>query len=185
MKKRIFSLLLALCLLSGNCLTVFADETEPASQESTAEAMTTETQEQTQPQPILEEPAPIQPETQPQSPVSPQTEPTAPVLTPDSLSIDMDRQYPGMDKTYRAGYSGTVSDGKLRLVLPLLNQSDLSTPINVTLSAAFLTAEEKKACLYADKQPALPHQRQIPCAGGAFLPAHSCDFDDLYPSHRR
>lgn len=88
MKKRIFSLLLALCLLSGNCLTVFADETEPASQESTAEAMTTETQEQTQPQPILEEPAPIQPETQPQSPVSPQTEPTAPVLTPDSLSID-------------------------------------------------------------------------------------------------
>ena len=101
MKKRIFSLLLALCLLSGNCLTVFADETEPASQESTAEAMTTETQEQTQPQPILEEPAPIQPETQPQSPVSPQTEPTAPVLTPDSLSIDMDRQYPGMDKTYR------------------------------------------------------------------------------------
>lgn len=147
MKKRIFSLLLALCLLSGNCLTVFADETEPASQESTAEAMTTETQEQTQPQPILEEPAPIQPETQPQSPVSPQTEPTAPVLTPDSLSIDMDRQYPGMDKTYRAGYSGTVSDGKLRLVLPLLNQSDLSTPINVTLSAAFLTAEEKKASM--------------------------------------
>ena len=41
MKKRIFSLLLALCLLSGNCLTVFADETEPASQESTAEAMNT------------------------------------------------------------------------------------------------------------------------------------------------
>lgn len=147
MKKRIFSLLLALCLLSGNCLTVFADETEPASQESTAEAMTTETQEQTQPQLILEEPAPIQPETQPQSPVSPQTEPTAPVLTPDSLTIDMDSQYPGMDKTYRAGYSGTVSDGKLRLILPLLNQSDLSTPINVTLSATFLTAEEKKASI--------------------------------------
>ena len=40
-------------------------------------------------------------------------------------------------------------------------------------------------CLHADKQLALPHQRQIPCAGGAFLPAHSCDFDDLYPSHRR
>ena len=144
MKKRIVSLLLALCLLIGNCLTVFADETEPASQESTAEAMTTKTQEQTQPQPILEEPAPIQPETQPQPPVLPQAEPTAPVLTPDSLTIDMDRQYPGMDKAYRDGYSGTVSDGKLRLILPLLNQGGLSAPINVTLSAAFLTAEEKK-----------------------------------------
>lgn len=128
MKKRIVSLLLALCLLSGNCLTVFADETEPASQESTIETMTTETQEQTQSQLTLE----------------PQNDPEIPVLTQDSLSIDMDRQYPGMDKTYRAGYSGTVADGKLRLVLPLLNQGGLSASINVTLSAAFLTVEEKK-----------------------------------------
>ena len=52
-----------------------------------------------------------------------------------------------MDKTYRAGYSGTIAEGKLRLVLPLLNQGGLSTPINVTLSAAFLTAEEKKEFL--------------------------------------
>lgn len=126
MKKRIFSLLLALCLLSGNCLTVFADETEPASQESTVEIVTAETQEQ--PQPALE----------------PQNDLEMPALTQDSLSIDMDRQYPGMDRTYRAGYSGTVAEGKLRLVLPLLNQGGLSTPINVTLSAAFLTAEEKK-----------------------------------------
>lgn len=128
MKKRIVSLLLALCLLSGNCLTVFADETEPASQESTAETMTIETQEQTQPQP----------------PITPQMEAATSVLTLDSLAIDMDRQYPGMDKTYRAGYSGTVAEGKLRLVLPLLNQGGLSAPINVTLSAAFLTVEEKK-----------------------------------------
>lgn len=128
MKKRIVSLLLALCLLSGNCLTVFADETEPASQESTAETMTIETQEQTQPQPSI----------------TPQMEAATSVLTLDSLAIDMDRQYPGMDKTYRAGYSGTVAEGKLRLVLPLLNQGGLSAPINVTLSAAFLTVEEKK-----------------------------------------
>lgn len=126
MKKRIVSLLLALCLLSGNCLTVFADETEPASQESVAEAVTTEIQEQ------------------PQSVLEPQNNLETPALTQDSLSIDMDRQYPGMDKTYRAGYSGTVAEGKLRLVLPLLNQGGLSTPINVTLSAAFLIAEEKK-----------------------------------------
>ena len=136
MKKRIVSLLLALCLLSGNCLTVFADETEPASQESTAETTTIETQ----PQVILEEITPAQPQTQPA--LAPQNDPEPPALKQDSLVIDMDRQYPGMDKTYRAGYSGTVSEGKLRLVLPLLNQGGLSAPINVTLSAAFLTAEE-------------------------------------------
>lgn len=129
MKKRIFSLLLVLCLLSGNCLTVFADETEPASQESVAEAVTAETQ------------------AQPQSALEPQNELETPALTQDTLSIDMDRKYPGMDKTYRAGYSGTIAEGKLRLVLPLLNQGGLSTPINVTLSAAFLTAEDKKEFL--------------------------------------
>ena len=129
MKKRFFSLLLALFLLSGNCLTVFADETEPASQESVAEAVTAETQ------------------AQPQSALEPQNELETPALTQDTLSIDMDRQYPGMDKTYQAGYSGTIAEGKLRLVLPLLNQGGLSTPINVTLSAAFLTAEEKKEFL--------------------------------------
>lgn len=126
MKKRIASLLLALYLLSGNCLTVFADETGSASQESVAEAVTTEIQEQ------------------PQSVLEPQNNLETPALTQDSLSIDVDRQYPGMDKTYRAGYSGTVEEGKLRLILSLLNQGGLSTPINVTLSAAFLIAEEKK-----------------------------------------
>lgn len=145
MKKRIFSLLLALFLLSGNCLTVFADETEPASQESTAETMTIETQPQTQPQTILEEIPPTQPQTQPT--LAPQNDPEPPALKQDSLVTDMDRQYPGMDKAYRAGYSGTVSDGKLRLILPLLNQGGLSAPINVTLRAAFLTAEEKKASI--------------------------------------
>lgn len=140
MKKRIVSLLMALCLLSGNCLTAFAVETEPTSQESTVETVTTETQEQTQPQTISEEP----PLTQPQSTSGPQAESESPALTQDALSIDMDNQYPGMDKSFRAGYSGTVADGKLRLVLPLLNQGGLSAPINVTLSASFLTTEEKK-----------------------------------------
>lgn len=126
MKRRILSLLIALCLLSGNCLTVFADETEPASQESTIEAVVTETQGQIQ------------------HALESQHENEMPTLTQDSLTIDMDRQYPGMDKTYLAGYSGTVEEGKLRLVLPILNQGRLSMPINVTLSAAFLTADEKK-----------------------------------------
>lgn len=142
MIKRIFSLIMALCLLSGNCLTVFAEETEPVPLESIAETMTAETQEQTQPQIILEEVTPTQPQTQPT--LAPQNEPKTPALKQDSLVIDIDRQYPGMDKTYQAGYSGTVSEGKLRLVLPLLNQSGLSSPINVTISAAFLTVDEKK-----------------------------------------
>lgn len=122
-KKRILSLFMALCLFSGNCLTVFADETEPASQENTVETVAIETQAQ---------------------PLEPQNDFETPALTQDSLAVDMDRQYPGMDKTYRTGYSGTVAEGKLRLVLPLLNQGGLSTPINVTLSVAFLAAEEKK-----------------------------------------
>lgn len=129
MKKRILSLILAICLLGGNCLTVFADETEPASQESSAEEMPVEIQEQ----PALES----------------QNEDNAPGLTQDSLAVDVDRQYPGMDKTYSAGYSGTVAEGKLRIILPLLNRGGLSVPVNVTLSAAFLTAEERKESVAA------------------------------------
>lgn len=131
MKKRIFSLLLAICLLGGNCLIAFADETEPALQENNTEEMPVEIQEQ--PQPALES----------------QNEDNAPGLTQDSLAVDMDRQYPGMDKTYGAGYSGTVAEGKLRFILPLLNRGGLSVPVNVTLSAAFLTAEERKGSVAA------------------------------------
>lgn len=131
MKKRIFSLLLAICLLGGNCLIAFADETEPALQENNTEEMPVEIQEQ--PQPALEL----------------QNEDNAPTLTQDSLAVDMDRQYPGMDKTYGAGYSGTVAEGKLRLILPLLNRGGLSVPVNVTLSADFLTAEERNESVAA------------------------------------
>lgn len=125
MKKRIFSILLAICLLGGNCLIVFADETEPASRESGAEAMPVKTQEQSRPASEF------------------QNGDNLSALTQDSLAVDMDRQYPGMDKTYRAGYSGTIAEGKLRLILPLLNQSGLSVPVNVILRADFLPAEEK------------------------------------------
>ena len=138
MKKRIVSLILVLSLLGGNCLVAFAEETEPAPLESTGQALPTETQEQ--PQTIQEEVSPDQPLTA----ISPQEDPAAPVLNQDTLAVDMDRQYPGMDKTYNAGYSGTVSEGKLRLILPLLNQGGLSSSINVTISAAFLTVDEKK-----------------------------------------
>lgn len=131
MKKRILSLILAICLLGGNCLIAFADETEPALQESNTEEMPVEIQEQ--PQPALEL----------------QNEDNAPTLTQDSLAVDMDRQYPGMDKTYGAGYSGTVAEGKLRLILPLLNRGGLSVPVNVTLSADFLTAEERNESVAA------------------------------------
>ncbi len=125
MKKRIFSLLLAICLLGGNCLIVFADETEPASRKSGAETTPVKTQEQLRP--ALES----------------QNGDNASAFTQDSLAVDMDRQYSGMDKTYRAGYSGTIAKGKLRLILPLLNQSGLSVPVNVILRADFLPAEEK------------------------------------------
>ena len=117
MKKRVLSLFLALCLFGGNCLTAFA---ETAYQEGAADDLALEPQWQ------------------------PQNGNEIPVLTQDSIAIDLEHQYPGMDKTYGAGYSGTVAERKLRLVLPLLNQGGLSIPIDVTLSAAFLTAEEKQ-----------------------------------------
>ena len=117
MKKRVLSLFLALCLFGGNCLTAFA---ETAYQEGAADELALEPQGQ------------------------PQNGNEIPVLTQDSIAIDLEHQYPGMDKTYGAGYSGTVAERKLRLVLPLLNQGGLSIPIDVTLSAAFLTAEEKQ-----------------------------------------
>lgn len=52
MKKRVLSLFLALCLFGGNCLIAFADETEPALQESNTEEMPVEIHEQ--PQPAME-----------------------------------------------------------------------------------------------------------------------------------
>lgn len=103
-----------------------------------ADIVTAEAQEQ--PQTLQEEASSALPRTD----VSVQEDSVPPVLNQDTLAVDMDRQYPGMDKTYSAGYSGTISDGKLRLVLPLLNQGGLSSPINVTISAAFLTVDEKK-----------------------------------------
>ena len=123
MKKRILSILLAICLLCGSCLTAFADETEPTSQETTGETVANETDMQS---------------------LSAQDDPKPTVLNQKSFSIDMNRQYPGMDKTYGDGYSGTVAEGVLRLILPLLSQDEVSTPITVTLSASFLATDEKK-----------------------------------------
>ena len=96
MKKRVLSLFLALCLFGGNCLTAFA---ETAYQEGAADDLALEPQGQ------------------------PQNGNEIPVLTQDSIAIDLEHQYPGMDKTYGAGYSGTVAERKLRLVLPLLNHT--------------------------------------------------------------
>ena len=92
---------------------------------------------------------PVEIQEQPQPALELQNEDNAPTLTQDSLAVDMDRQYPGMDKTYGAGYSGTVAEGKLRLILPLLNRGGLSVPVNVTLSADFLTAEERNESVAA------------------------------------
>ena len=48
----------------------------------------------------------------------------------------------------------------------------------VDITSRYLkNATPEFVCLYADKQSALLPQSQMPCAGGAFLPAHSCDFE--------
>lgn len=126
MNKRILSLLMAACLLYILGLPVSATEIQPSSQESTATTVEAEVQ----PTSTLE-------------PQEAQAEVNA-ILLEDMLSLDMEQQYPGMDKVYQAGYAGTVTGGRLHLVIPLLNTGTISGSIDVTLSAAFLTADEKK-----------------------------------------
>ena len=109
MKKRILSILLAICLLCGSCLTAFADETEPTSQETVAETEPTEPTAPTDPT------EPVSPET------SEPTEPTVPTVPqiPTVLEIDSSHIYSGMDMAYEDGYLPRISDGVLKIVLPL------------------------------------------------------------------
>lgn len=66
---------------------------------------------------------------------------TVPVSLQEALALDFQHQYPGMDRTYQSGYCGTVVDGRLHLVIPLLNVGAFPDTIGMTLSASFLTAD--------------------------------------------
>ena len=132
MKYRMRSLFLICILLLGLGLPVSATETTAPVTTETEETQGTQSGSE-QPKPpentaLLEQSVPENPE---------------PALTEGDLIIDLERQYPGMDKSYQAGYSGVISHGKLHLVIPILNQGSIPGPITVTLTASFLTVEEK------------------------------------------
>lgn len=128
MKNRILSLFLACILLLGLGLPVSA-------------SVTGEAEEPQETQSGSEQPKPPETSLLSEQPSGNGTQPFT--LTADSLVLDLERQYPGMDKSYQAGYSGVISDGKLHLVIPILNQGSIPGPIHVTMTASFLAGEEK------------------------------------------
>ena len=97
------------------------------------------TQPTTPSEPITEPTTPTQP-TQPTTPSEPPTEPTIPSeptkpQIPTALEIDTEYIYSGMDMAYEDGYRPRISDGYVRLVLPLKTNGDIyAEKIEVSLS---------------------------------------------------
>ena len=109
---------------------------EPVTEPTTP---TQPTQPTTPSEPITEPTTPTQP-TQPTTPSEPPTEPTIPSeptkpQIPTALEIDTEYIYSGMDMAYEDGYRPRISDGYVRLVLPLKTNGDIyAEKIEVSLS---------------------------------------------------
>lgn len=157
MNKKIQSFVLALGLLCALILSAYAEELEPIPQDvSETEVTVQETQpdqetwESQETQGALESP-PATTVPEPQATVGeevPTEQAVSTVLLQEALTLDVQRQYPEMDRSYQAGYCGTVANGRLRLVIPFLNMGAFPGTIDVTLSAGFLAADEKRGTLF-------------------------------------
>lgn len=120
MNRKIRLLFLAMFLLYLLSLPVSAEEPESLSQGSIPEAETfvqeiqvvqetqeaQETQENTTATMVMETQATLFPEATIEQAV-------VPVSLQEALTLDTQCQYPGMDRTYQAGYNGTVAYGRL------------------------------------------------------------------------
>lgn len=157
MNRKIQSFALALGLLCTLVLPVCAEELESTPQDI-PEIETTvqesqpdqETRESQENQGTLESP-PATTVPEPQATVggeAPTEQAVATVSLQEALTLDVQRQYPEMDRTYQAGYCGIIANGRLRLVIPFLNMGAFPGTIDVTLSAGFLTADEKRGTLF-------------------------------------
>lgn len=155
MKKRILSLLLALCLLSGSCLTAFADETEPTSQETIAQTDPTDPTSPTFTEPTTptDSTEPTSPETSAPTEPSTPTEPTAPTTPqiPTVLEIDSSHIYADMDMAYEDGYLPRIGDGIMQIVLPLRcsgslwgNKLDTTISLDTSSSSPFVVENYRK-----------------------------------------
>lgn len=86
----------------------------------------------------------------PTEPIQP-TQPTMPSKIPTAVEIDTKHIYPGMDRTYEAGYIPKVSGNTMRLVLPLhanralyKNEIKVSLGLGASASAPFRIANYEK-----------------------------------------
>lgn len=133
MYKKTLALGLTLLLLLSLTITAFAEETdestaasetvvegtEPSIQSETGVATEAAPQTETQPEGIQVPETTVPTATEPTSP----TEATQPAQSstqlPTYLQIDTEHIYSGMDEAYEDGYSPTVSDNAMYLVIPL------------------------------------------------------------------
>ncbi len=125
MKQRVFAWMLALLLALTPVLAIAeGDETEPPAATEPAETPTAGPTADPTAEPSVE------PTAEPGE--QPTTEPTAqpgddPEQTPDTSSdpfkIDTYWIYPGMEKSYAAGYVPTVTDTEAQIVMPLLGKA--------------------------------------------------------------
>ena len=106
-------------------------EIETTVQESQPDQETRESQEN---QGTLESP-PATTVPEPQATVggeAPTEQAVATVSLQEALTLDVQRQYPEMDRSYQAGYCGIIANGRLRLVIPFLNMGAFPGTIDVT-----------------------------------------------------
>lgn len=83
---------------------------------------------------------------------------------------------PAVSASYRAAVLWSYDSHANGGLYHSFHQGCVAKMVDITLRY-LKNATPEFVCLYADKQPALLPQSQMPCAGGAFLPAHSCDFE--------
>lgn len=142
MKTRILTLFLIVVVLLNLGLPICAEEVDSSTQTQPEET----TEPVTQPEPT--EPAATE---EPESTVSP---------IPTSLEIDTETIYDGMDKAYQDGYMPSVTNGVMRLVLPLLPNGEIyGDEIKVSLdlgggsSSPFVIANYEKTVKLEDVKP--------------------------------
>ena len=114
--RRILTIVMVILLLCVP-MTAFAEETASPSPEPSAP---------------VETPAPANsPTPSPAASDAPEETPE-PFVAPGQLTIDSDKLYPGMNKTYKDGYIPAVKDGKVTIILPLIGKTHSG---EVTLTA--------------------------------------------------
>ena len=118
--KRILTIVMVILLLCVP-MTAFAEETASPSPEASVT-----------PSAPAETPAPANSPTPSPAASDAPDETPEPFVAPGQLTIDSDKLYKGMNKTYKDGYIPAVKDGKVTIILPLIGKTHSG---EVTLTA--------------------------------------------------